>query len=52
MPVEGVASDLETADHALELWKDREALLAALPKLAEKSHDPQLDLILWAHLQG
>ena len=52
LPVEGIASNLETADRALEFWKDREALLEALPKLAEKSHDPQLDLILWAHLAG
>jgi hypothetical protein len=49
----GVALALEDADpKQLEVWKDQEALAKALPKLAEKSHNSWLDLILCARLTG
>jgi hypothetical protein len=49
----GVALALEDADpKQLEGWMDQEALAKALPKLAEKSHNSRLDLILCAHLTG
>jgi hypothetical protein len=48
-----VALALEDADpKQLEGWKDWEALAKALPKLAEKSCNSWLDLILCARLTG